>query len=116
MDPPTLAYVVRHALTHHNGRSINDELLQIEQGEREQLVRDVEDVLRRRRDDKDQEAPMPCFDPFSIRPVERDCICPTAEPGEPHSLACAAAFKAKLLQGKTALRTAFDRRLNATSN
>ena len=59
---------------------------------------------------------MPCFDPFSIKPVERDCICPVAEPGEPHSLACAAAFKAKLLQGKTTLRTAFDRRLSAASN
>ena len=59
---------------------------------------------------------MPCFDPFSIRPVERDCICPTAKPGEPHSLACAAAFKAKLLQGKTTLRSAFDRRLNAAGN
>lgn len=59
---------------------------------------------------------MPCFDPFSIKPIERDCICPIAKPGEPHSLACAAAFKAKLLQGKTTLRTAFDRRLEAASN
>ena len=37
-------------------------------------------------------------------------------PGEPHSPACAAAFKAKLLQGKITLRTAFDRRLNAAGN
>lgn len=59
---------------------------------------------------------MPCFDPFSIKPVERDCICSITKPGEPHSLACAAAFKAKLLQSKTTLRTAFDRRLDATSN
>ena len=59
---------------------------------------------------------MPCFDPFSIRPVERDCICPMTARGKPHSPACAAAFKAKLLQDKTTLRTAFDRRLNAASN
>ena len=59
---------------------------------------------------------MPCFDPFSIKPIERDCICPISRPREPHSLACAAAFEAKLLQGKTTLRTAFDRRLSATSN
>lgn len=51
MDPATLAYVVRQALTDHHGRSINDEPLQVEQGEREQLVSDVEDVLRRRCDD-----------------------------------------------------------------
>lgn len=108
---------MRQALSHHNGRSINDELLQVEQGEREHLVSDVEDVLRRRRDDNDQRRPaMPCFDPFSIQPIERDCICPMTKPGEPHSPACAAAFKAKLLQGKAALRSAFDRRLNATSN
>jgi hypothetical protein len=59
---------------------------------------------------------MACFDPFSIRPIERNCICPASKPGEPHSPACAAAFKAKLLQGKTTLRTAFDRRLSAASN
>jgi len=57
MQPATLAYVVRQALTHHDRRSINDELLQVEQGEREQLVSNVEDVLRRRRDDNDQDGP-----------------------------------------------------------
>ena len=59
---------------------------------------------------------MPCLDPFSIEPIERDCICLVAKPGEPHSPACAAAFKAKLLRGKATLRTAFDRQLEAASN
>lgn len=56
VDPATPAYVVGQALSHRDERPINDELLQVEQGEREQLVGDVEDVLRRRRDDNDQEA------------------------------------------------------------
>jgi hypothetical protein len=44
---------------------------------------------------------MPCIDPFTIRPVERDCRCAG---GGGHAPECDAAFKAKLLGAKAVLR------------
>lgn len=53
-------------------------------------------------------------DPFDVRPIERTCIC--APNGHGHSDECNAAYRAKLLDGKAALREAFERRRRAGEN
>lgn len=58
---------------------------------------------------------MPHIDPFDIRPVERSCVCGGGN-GHGHSAECEAAFKAKLLGGKDALRAEYDRRSRAADN
>ena len=51
---------------------------------------------------------MPCIDPFTIRPAERRCICPTRprKPGE-HTPACAEQYRADLLGLKQQERDTF---------